>query len=272
MSKVREESCGRGRVRGPRNLEVFSRPFLTFAAVRATGACVVAGGQPTASLLAQQCGDGSRSDFGVWNRRACDDPVPCRSSKVVPDTVPLARPPMSPLRGSRAELRTVPWVSPTAKLFRPLRGEDERGDGPARDSARPHQPEAQRGAVDDGPLTRAPAAQRGTRRVPLLACPCLPSGAGTGVVPASEINHCSRVDGKDSCPPWPWRTSSARGALRNSALLAGKTPASFALDRPANRRTPTTPRRRRSRVGRPILTRNRIQALPESSRANQAAV
>ena len=27
---------------------------------------------------------------------------------------PSARPPMSPLRGSRAEVRTVPWVSPTA--------------------------------------------------------------------------------------------------------------------------------------------------------------
>ncbi len=34
-----------------------------------------------------RAGHASRSGVGVWNRRACDDPEPCTSSKVVPDTV-----------------------------------------------------------------------------------------------------------------------------------------------------------------------------------------
>ena len=37
--------------------------------------------------LMMRAGDWSRSGVGVWNRRAYDDPVPCTSSKVVPDTV-----------------------------------------------------------------------------------------------------------------------------------------------------------------------------------------
>jgi len=46
-------------------------------------------------------------------------------------------------------------------------------------------------------------ASHAQRRIASGATAGLPSSAGTGVVPGSEIDHCSRADRKDSCPPRP---------------------------------------------------------------------
>ena len=63
----------------------FHKEYAAIRFLRASAIDMSSDGFRQALMI--RAGDWSRSGVGVWNRRAYDDPVPCTSSKVVPDTV-----------------------------------------------------------------------------------------------------------------------------------------------------------------------------------------